>query len=154
MQLRRALYAAGLRGWRCHYRRAPGKPDLAWPSLSRGSPGLPEPRKVFVSAVTVGRETPTPRRLAVGPQPKLEDAVADQLALAAPARAVEQSGEPRKSRGRSPNGGLSLTLQGFLCVMVQPVTVSFVFCFMIAPFWPVMVVGIVSVIRCFTWRLR
>lgn len=33
LQLRRALYAAGIRGWRCHYRRAPGKPDLAWPSL-------------------------------------------------------------------------------------------------------------------------
>jgi DNA mismatch endonuclease (patch repair protein) len=29
--LRRALYAAGVRGWRCHYGRAPGKPDLAWP---------------------------------------------------------------------------------------------------------------------------
>jgi DNA mismatch endonuclease (patch repair protein) len=29
--LRRALFAAGVRGWRCHYRRAPGKPDLAWP---------------------------------------------------------------------------------------------------------------------------
>lgn len=29
--LRRALYAAGVRGWRCHYGRAPGTPDLAWP---------------------------------------------------------------------------------------------------------------------------
>lgn len=29
--LRRALYAAGLRGWRCHWRHAPGKPDIAWP---------------------------------------------------------------------------------------------------------------------------
>lgn len=29
--LRRALYAAGMRGWRCHYKRAPGTPDLAWP---------------------------------------------------------------------------------------------------------------------------
>lgn len=31
--LRRALYAAGVRGWRCHYKPAPGKPDVAWPSL-------------------------------------------------------------------------------------------------------------------------
>lgn len=31
--LRRALHAAGIRGWRCDYRRAPGRPDLAWPSL-------------------------------------------------------------------------------------------------------------------------
>lgn len=31
--LRRALYAAGIRGWRCHYKRAPGRPDLAWPAL-------------------------------------------------------------------------------------------------------------------------
>jgi DNA mismatch endonuclease (patch repair protein) len=29
--LRRALYAAGVRGWRCHYKRAPGRPDIAWP---------------------------------------------------------------------------------------------------------------------------
>jgi DNA mismatch endonuclease (patch repair protein) len=29
--LRKALYAAGLRGWRCHYKRAPGTPDMAWP---------------------------------------------------------------------------------------------------------------------------
>jgi DNA mismatch endonuclease (patch repair protein) len=29
--LRRALYAAGVRGWRCHYKRAPGTPDIAWP---------------------------------------------------------------------------------------------------------------------------
>jgi DNA mismatch endonuclease, patch repair protein len=28
---RRALYAAGVRGWRLHYSRVPGKPDLAWP---------------------------------------------------------------------------------------------------------------------------
>jgi DNA mismatch endonuclease, patch repair protein len=28
--LRKALYAAGVRGWRCHYKRAPGTPDLAW----------------------------------------------------------------------------------------------------------------------------
>jgi DNA mismatch endonuclease (patch repair protein) len=33
MRLRQALYAAGVRGWRCHYRRAPGRPDLAWPAL-------------------------------------------------------------------------------------------------------------------------
>jgi DNA mismatch endonuclease, patch repair protein len=33
IHLRRALYSAGVRGWRCHYRRAPGKPDLAWPGL-------------------------------------------------------------------------------------------------------------------------
>jgi DNA mismatch endonuclease, patch repair protein len=31
LQLRRALYAAGIRGWRCHYKRVPGKPDVAWP---------------------------------------------------------------------------------------------------------------------------
>jgi DNA mismatch endonuclease, patch repair protein len=31
--LRRRLYASGVRGWRCHYRRAPGTPDLAWPRL-------------------------------------------------------------------------------------------------------------------------
>lgn len=31
--LRRALYALGVRGWRCHYPQAPGKPDLAWPAL-------------------------------------------------------------------------------------------------------------------------
>jgi DNA mismatch endonuclease, patch repair protein len=29
--LRKALFAAGVRGWRCHYRGAPGTPDLAWP---------------------------------------------------------------------------------------------------------------------------
>jgi DNA mismatch endonuclease, patch repair protein len=33
LRLRRALHAAGIRGWRCHYRGAPGKPDLAWPAL-------------------------------------------------------------------------------------------------------------------------
>lgn len=33
MRLRRALFAAGIRGWRCHYKRAQGKPDLAWPAL-------------------------------------------------------------------------------------------------------------------------
>ena len=33
LRLRRALFQAGVRGWRCHYKRAPGKPDLAWPGL-------------------------------------------------------------------------------------------------------------------------
>lgn len=33
VRLRRALFQAGVRGWRCHYKRAPGKPDLAWPAL-------------------------------------------------------------------------------------------------------------------------
>jgi DNA mismatch endonuclease (patch repair protein) len=28
--LRRALYAAGVRGWRCHRRDLPGRPDLAF----------------------------------------------------------------------------------------------------------------------------
>lgn len=31
VELRKALYAVGVRGWRCHYKRAPGRPDLAWP---------------------------------------------------------------------------------------------------------------------------
>lgn len=31
LELRRALYAAGVRGWRCDYKRAAGRPDLAWP---------------------------------------------------------------------------------------------------------------------------
>ncbi len=31
--LRRALYAAGVRGWRNHYKPAAGTPDLAWPAL-------------------------------------------------------------------------------------------------------------------------
>lgn len=31
VELRKALHAAGVRGWRCHYKRAPGRPDLAWP---------------------------------------------------------------------------------------------------------------------------
>lgn len=30
MLLRRALYAAGLRGWRCHPKAVPGKPDLVF----------------------------------------------------------------------------------------------------------------------------
>lgn len=33
LELRRALYCAGIRGWRCHYRRAKGTPDIAWPAL-------------------------------------------------------------------------------------------------------------------------
>lgn len=33
IRLRRALFEAGIRGWRCHYKLVPGKPDLAWPSL-------------------------------------------------------------------------------------------------------------------------
>lgn len=28
--LRKGLYAAGVRGWRCHPRRVPGKPDVAF----------------------------------------------------------------------------------------------------------------------------
>lgn len=30
MRLRRALYARGVRGWRCHRKNVPGKPDLAF----------------------------------------------------------------------------------------------------------------------------
>lgn len=30
MRFRRALYAAGVRGWRCHVRGVFGTPDLAW----------------------------------------------------------------------------------------------------------------------------
>ena len=30
LALRRALYAAGVRGWRCHAKQLPGKPDLAF----------------------------------------------------------------------------------------------------------------------------
>lgn len=30
LALRRALWAAGLRGWRCHPKGIPGRPDLAW----------------------------------------------------------------------------------------------------------------------------
>lgn len=33
LALRRALWAAGVRGWRLH-QRLPGRPDLAWPSRS------------------------------------------------------------------------------------------------------------------------
>lgn len=32
VRLRKALYAAGVRGWRCHYKRASGTPDIAWPA--------------------------------------------------------------------------------------------------------------------------
>lgn len=32
VSLRKALWAAGARGWRCHYKRAPGRPDVAWPA--------------------------------------------------------------------------------------------------------------------------
>jgi DNA mismatch endonuclease (patch repair protein) len=32
LELRRALYSAGIRGWRCHF-PVPGKPDLSWPGL-------------------------------------------------------------------------------------------------------------------------
>lgn len=32
LALRRALFAAGVRGWRCHYTKVPGTPDIAWPS--------------------------------------------------------------------------------------------------------------------------
>src|SRR4051794_33511272 len=30
LALRRALWAAGIRGWRCHPKRVPGRPDLAF----------------------------------------------------------------------------------------------------------------------------
>lgn len=30
LALRKALYAAGVRGWRCHVRDVPGKPEFAW----------------------------------------------------------------------------------------------------------------------------
>src|SRR3954451_18406223 len=30
LALRRALWAAGIRGWRCHAKSVPGKPDLAF----------------------------------------------------------------------------------------------------------------------------
>jgi DNA mismatch endonuclease (patch repair protein) len=33
LALRRALYAAGVRGWRCHPRNVPGRPDLAFVGL-------------------------------------------------------------------------------------------------------------------------
>lgn len=31
--MRLSLFAAGVRGWRCDYRGAPGRPDIAWPTL-------------------------------------------------------------------------------------------------------------------------
>ena len=33
LTFRRALWAAGVRGWRCHLRKVFGVPDLAWPAL-------------------------------------------------------------------------------------------------------------------------
>lgn len=30
LRLRRALYASGVRGWRCHRKNVPGKPDIAF----------------------------------------------------------------------------------------------------------------------------
>lgn len=30
LALRKALWAAGIRGWRCHVRSVPGTPDLCW----------------------------------------------------------------------------------------------------------------------------
>jgi DNA mismatch endonuclease (patch repair protein) len=33
LSLRRALHGWGIRGWRCDFRGAPGRPDIAWPSL-------------------------------------------------------------------------------------------------------------------------
>lgn len=32
VELRKALYGHGVRGWRCNYKRAPGRPDIAWPA--------------------------------------------------------------------------------------------------------------------------
>lgn len=32
LRFRRALWAAGVRGWRCNVRSVFGKPDIAWPS--------------------------------------------------------------------------------------------------------------------------
>jgi DNA mismatch endonuclease (patch repair protein) len=32
VELRKALYARGLRGWRCDYKWALGCPDIAWPA--------------------------------------------------------------------------------------------------------------------------
>lgn len=31
--LRKALHQAGVRGWRCNFRGAAGRPDIAWPAL-------------------------------------------------------------------------------------------------------------------------
>ena len=33
LQLRHALYAAGMRGWRCNVKYLPGRPDIAWIGL-------------------------------------------------------------------------------------------------------------------------
>ncbi len=33
LALRRALFAAGVRGWRCNYRGVVGRPDVAWVGL-------------------------------------------------------------------------------------------------------------------------
>jgi DNA mismatch endonuclease (patch repair protein) len=33
LQLRHQLFALGARGWRCHYLRAAGRPDISWPAL-------------------------------------------------------------------------------------------------------------------------
>lgn len=33
LELRCALYRAGIRGWRCNYTSVAGRPDLAWPAL-------------------------------------------------------------------------------------------------------------------------
>ena len=32
IQLRKALFKYGVRGWRCNYKKAPGRPDIAWPA--------------------------------------------------------------------------------------------------------------------------
>lgn len=34
LMLRQGLHRSGIRGWRAHYAKAPGTPDLAWPALS------------------------------------------------------------------------------------------------------------------------
>ena len=33
--LRKALWSAGVRGYRLHWKKAPGKPDIAWPGRRR-----------------------------------------------------------------------------------------------------------------------
>lgn len=33
LRFRRALWAAGVRGWRCHIKSIVGKPDVSWPGL-------------------------------------------------------------------------------------------------------------------------
>jgi DNA mismatch endonuclease (patch repair protein) len=32
LEIRKALYASGVRGWRCNYKRVAGRPDIAWPA--------------------------------------------------------------------------------------------------------------------------